>query len=166
MTRQPPVMTPAPAAPRTRVQLTWYEGRIEHWIRFGEVVDEQILDRRRRIVSFAAGSPFAFVRWAANDFGTALSRLDIICAPTSGAPYATIPHVDPGGEILLHQAGWPKVQRILQAIDQIESLGIKPAAVAPDHWRHVHNRLAAGQAPRAYTPARHAVWRQRQRLGA
>ena len=41
---------------------------------------------------------------------------------------------------------------MLQAIDAVEALGIDPADAAPDHWRHVHNRLAAGHEPRPYTP--------------
>ena len=31
----------------TRVELTWREKRVEHWIRFGNIADEQILDRHR-----------------------------------------------------------------------------------------------------------------------
>ncbi len=54
---------------RTHVELTWLEKRIEHWIRFGRIAEETIVDRRRRVVSFAPGDVFAFVRWAANDFG-------------------------------------------------------------------------------------------------
>ena len=46
----------------THVELTWLEKRIEHWIRFGRIAEERIFDRRRRIVSFAPGSVFAFVR--------------------------------------------------------------------------------------------------------
>ena len=30
----------------THVELIWVENRIEHWIRFGREVGEQILDRR------------------------------------------------------------------------------------------------------------------------
>src|SRR3546814_3749348 len=52
----------------THVELTWHEKKIEHWIRFGHPAHEQILDRRRRIVSFAPDAIFAFVRWASNDF--------------------------------------------------------------------------------------------------
>ena len=61
----------------------------------------------------------------------------------------------PGGEILLRVDGWPKVERVLQAIDAVEALGIDPADAAPDHWRHVHNRLTAGDEPRAYTREQH-----------
>lgn len=151
---------------RTRVLLTFFEGRLEHWIRFGAVVEETLLDRRRRIVAFEAGSLFAFVRWASNDFGTVLSRLDIVRATAPGEPYSTLPHVRPGGEILLRQSGWPKVQQVLQAVDAVEALGLPPELTAPDHWRHLHNRLAAGQPPRPYDLARHRAWRLCQRAGA
>jgi hypothetical protein len=36
--------------------------------------------------------------------------------------------------------------------------------VAPEHWRHVHNRLIAGHEPRTYTPEQHAAWLQRRRI--
>ena len=41
-----------------------------------------------------------------------------------------------------------------------------PAAgdAAPDHWRHVHNRIAAGQRPRDYTRERHRAWLKRREL--
>ena len=62
----------------THVELLWLEKRIENWIRFGHHAEEQILDRQRRILSFAPGHIFAFVRWTSNDFGTVISRIDII----------------------------------------------------------------------------------------
>lgn len=114
----------------TRVHLTWLEGRVEHWIRFGAIAQETLLDRRRRIVAFAPGAIFAFVRWASNDFGTVVSRLDVVRAAVPGEAYSTLPHVRPGGDILLRQTGWPKVQRVLAAIDAIEALGLTPAAGA------------------------------------
>ena len=61
----------------TTVELLWLEKRIENRIRFGRAVAEQIIDRRRRILSFAPGTIFAFVRWTSNDFGTVISRVDI-----------------------------------------------------------------------------------------
>lgn len=147
----------------THVELTWYEKRIEHWIRFGRFVEEKILDRRRRIVSFVPDSIFAFVRWASNDFGTVISRIDIVRAVAPGEPYATLPFVRPGGDILLRIDGWPKVERVLQAIDAVEALDVDPIEAAPDHWRHVHNRLTAGHEPRAYTRERHNAWLLRRR---
>lgn len=46
------MMASAPDA-LTHVELIWFEKRIEQWIRFGRDVAEQILDRRRRILSRA-----------------------------------------------------------------------------------------------------------------
>ena len=150
----------------THVELIWLEKRIEHWIRFGRDVAEQILDRRRRILSFAPNSVFAYVRWAANDFGTVVSRIDILRAIGPGEAFSTVAYVRPGGEILLRLSGWPKVERVLQAIDAVEQLGIDPADACPDHWRHVQNRLASVDAPRLYTRERHRAWLLRRRIEA
>ncbi|MDW3224278.1 MAG: DUF2840 domain-containing protein [Paracoccaceae bacterium] len=149
----------------THVDLIWVEGRIEYWIRFGHVAKEQILDRHRRVVSFMPGSVFALVRWRSNDYGTVLSRIDILRAVHPSEPHQTLPCVRPGGENLLRLTGWPKVQQVLQATDAIDALGIDPADVAQDYWRHVHNRIAAGQTPRAYTPDRHSACLKRRRAG-
>ena len=150
----------------TRVELTWREKQIEHWIRFGRDVEETILDRRRRVLSFAPNTVFAFVRWAANDYGTVVSRLDIVRVVSASEPYQALPFVRPGGEILLRINGWPKVQHVLQVIDAIEALGIDAADVAPDHWRHVHNRLRAGEEPRRYTCGQHRAWMLCRRTGS
>ena len=149
----------------THVELLWIEGKIEYWIRFGRVAKERILDRHRRIISFAPGSIFALVRWRSNDYGTILSRIDVLRAVDPSEPHQTLPCVRPGGESLLRLTGWPKVEQVLQATDAIDALGINPADVAQDYWRHVHNRIAAGQTPRVYTVARHAAWIKRGRAG-
>jgi len=146
----------------THVELTWIEKKIEHWLRFGRRAEEKILDRRRSIVSFTPNSIFAFVRWASNDYGTIISRMDIVRAVETGERCQTLPFVRPGGEILLRVDSWPKVERVLRAIDTIEALGIDPADVAPEYWRHLHNRLAAGHQPRAYTREQHAAWLKRR----
>jgi hypothetical protein len=148
----------------THVELIWVEKQIEHWIRFGRDVAEYILDRRQRVLSFASGSTFAFVRWAGNEYGTILSRIDIVRAVAPGEPYSTISSVHPGGDILLRISGWPKVERVLHAIDAVEQLGIEPADVSPDYWRHVHNRLSAGDAPRQYTHEQHRAWLLRRTI--
>lgn len=151
------------SAALTHVELTWREKQIEHWIRFGRDVEETILDRRRRAVGFAPNTVFAFVRWAANDFGTIVSRIEIVRAVQRGEPYQTLPFVRPGGEILLRSSGWPKVQRVLQIVNAIEALGIEAADVAPDYWRHLHNRLDAGDEPRPYDHDRHRAWLLRRK---
>ena len=148
----------------THVELTWIEKKIEYWIRFGQEAQEQILDRRRRVVSFRPNTVFAFVRWAANDFGTIISRIDIVRAIEPGEPHQTLPFVRPGGEILLKIEGWPKVEDVLRHVDAIEALGIDADAVSPDHWRHVHHRFAAGHQPRAYTLEQHRAFLLRRRI--
>ncbi|NOG70819.1 DUF2840 domain-containing protein [Roseicella sp. DB1501] len=157
-----------PAAQTTdglvHVELTWIEKRIENWIRFGREAHEQILDRRRRVLSFHSGSIFAFVRWAANDFGTIISRIDIVRAVELGEAYQTLPFVRPGGEILLKIEGWPKVERVLRHIDAVETIGVDACDVAPDHWRHVHNQMSVGNEPRPYTAERHQAWLKRREI--
>lgn len=148
----------------THVHLTWIEKRIEHWIRFGRVAVDEIVDRRCRIVRFRPGAIFAFVRWAANDYGTVSSRIDIVRAVASGEPFTTLPFVRPGGDILLSIESWPKVQQVLAAIDATEVVGVDPCDAAPDHWRHVHNRIAAGHQPRPYTLERHRAWLKRREI--
>jgi hypothetical protein len=148
----------------THVELLWLEKRIENWVRFGRHAEEQILDRHRRVLSFAPGHIFAFVRWVSNDFGTVVSRIDIIRAVASGQRCATVPYVRPGGEILLRLAGWPKVERVLKIADAIEALGIHPADAAPDYWHHVHNRMSVNEVPRSYTRSRHQAWLHRRRM--
>ena len=148
----------------THVELLWLEKRIENWIRFGHAAQEQSLDRRRRILSFAPGNTFAFVRWMSNDYGTVVSRIDIVTAVAPGQRCATVPYVQPGGDILLRLSGWPKVERVLQLVDAVEALGVDPADVAPDYWHHVHNRLSVNEIPRKYTRSRHQAWLHRRKI--
>ena len=149
----------------TRVELTWVEKRIEFWIRFGHEGETQILDPSHRIVSFRPDAVFGFVRWAANDYGTVLSRIDILRAVAPGSAYQTLPFVRPGGEILLRIEGWPKVEDVLRHVDAVEAIGIDPAEVDPDHWRHVAHWMSAGEAPRPYTALRHRAWLRRREIG-
>ena len=152
------------ASDLTTVELLWLEKRIENRVRFGQPVLAKVLDRNRRVLSFAPGSIFAFVRWTSNDFGTILSRIDILRAATPGQRYSTVPWISPGGESLLRLSGWPKVERALQLIDAVEALHIDPADVAPDYWHHVHNRLSVNETPRPYTRSRHQAWLHRRRV--
>ena len=150
----------------TEVDLLWQRGRIEDWLRFGEPVREVLHDRRRRTLAFAPGTVFARVRWTGGDYGTTSSALEILRAPRPGQAHVTLPGVRPGGEALALVAGWTRVQRALAVIDAIEAAGFPAGAVAPDHWRHVHNRLVAGLAPRAYDARRHRAWILRRRVAS
>ena len=150
----------------TEVELIHLEGKVERWVRFGRERGERILDRRRRVLAFAPDSVFAFVRWASNGHGTVVSRIDVLRAVEPGQAFSTVPFVAPGAEILLRISGWPKVARVLAAIDQVEALDLRPEDACPDHWRHVANRITAGDSPRAYTRERHAAWLLRRRIAA
>lgn len=149
----------------TQVELLWLEGQVERWVRFGRLSSERLIDRRRRIVIFAPGSVFGFVRWRSGEFGTVESRISILRAVGPQEPFTTVPFVAPGAEVLLDIAGWPKVQSVLAAIDAVELVGVRPEDAAPDHWRHVHSRILVGLEPRTYGRLRHRAWRLRQSVG-
>ncbi|MGE4304583.1 MAG: DUF2840 domain-containing protein [Novosphingobium sp.] len=166
---EPPPSRPAEtkandSSPLTHVTLFWREGTHEDWLKFGKPVADRIVSRSERIESYAPGQVFALVRWASNDYGTIRSSLDIVRAVESNDPVTPVAQVDPGGEVLLSVHGWPKVAQVFRLIDAIEASGIDPCEVAPDHWRHIHNRMAAREVPRAYALARHRAWLQRRDL--
>lgn len=148
----------------TSVELVWLKKRIENYIRFGKVAANRNIDRSRRVVSFAPGSIFAFVRWTANDFGTVASRIDILRSVAAGQRCSTVAYVRPGAEILLTAIGWPNVEKVLKIIDAMEAIGIGPVDVSPDYWRHAHSRLAARETPRPYTRQRHDAWLLRRKI--
>ena len=159
-----PLGSAADEPPLTCVTLTWLGGEAEDWLRFGKPLGARIVDRRTRIECFGPGQVFALVRWASNDYGTIRSTIHIVRAVDRGERYTTMPLVDPGGDILLFVRGWSRVRQAFALIDRIEKAGIDPGEVAPDHWRHMHNRLAAGMQPRTYEAARHRAWLQRRGL--
>jgi hypothetical protein len=161
------VRTPPPSAE----QLTWVElvfdpGRTERWIRFGSASDQRIVSRRNRFVAFQPGAVFAFVRWASNDHGTVVSRLDILQAADPSRDRIAIPGVLPGAVSLLRLTGWPRVRRALEVIDAVEEGGFHADAVAPDYWRHVHARLIVSLSPFAYTADRHRAFHLRQQVSS
>lgn len=148
----------------TDVTLVWRGGDSEDWLRFGKSVAGRIVDRKQRIESYAAGQAFGLVRWASNRFGTVRSTIDIVLALEPHETCTPISQVDPGGELLLAVRGWPRVAHVFRLIDAIEASGIDPGEVAPDHWRHIHNRIWARETPRGYSLARHCAWLQRKAL--
>jgi hypothetical protein len=150
----------------TYVELVFCPGRIERWVRFGQVAQEHRVGSRQRFVGFEPGAVFGFVRWVCDAGGTAVTRIDILQAVRRSAPCWTVPGVAPGAEILLRLSGWPKVQKALTAIDAIEALGVDPADAAPDYWRHVGGRLSVGEAARGYSRERHAAWLARRELAS
>src|SRR5215469_6274536 len=140
----------------TQVELLWIENRI----RFGHIIHQTILDGRRRRVSFAPGSIFAFVRWASNHYGTVVSRIHILRAVAPGERYSTVPFVQPGGEILLNLARWPKVEKVFHAIEVVEALGI--TVIPPMRHRSIGTTFTTGLASTRrlgpYTHTQHQAW--------
>ncbi|KMY86405.1 hypothetical protein BUMB_04011c [Candidatus Paraburkholderia calva] len=158
------VSSAPPSDSLTHVELTHVEKRIENWIRFGRHAAERILDRCR-VLPFRPNRVFAFVRWAANDYGTVISRIDIVQTIAPGEPYQTLPFVWPGGIILLKIEGWPKVERVLRHIDAIEVAGIhRSSRGLAGSLRHVHACLGVGHEPRPYTMERYRAWLKRREI--
>lgn len=155
---------PSPTPP-TEVELIWLEGRVERWVRFGRPVAEQIIDRRRRVLSFAPGAVFALVHWEGGKYGTTLSRIWVLQALRPGLAGVAVPEVSPAVEVLLDLRTWTKVQVVLAAIDAIEAERLRPQEVAPDHWRHMGHRVGVALTPSPYSRARHRAWLMRRRLG-
>lgn len=167
----PPLKLAVQAGPIPRDALTWVEliddeGRTERWIRFGCVVEAPAVSRRNRFVAFAPGAVFAYVRWACGPRGALGARLDILQAVDRTGARVAVPGVTPGAVSLLRLNGWGRVRHALAVIDAVAETGVALEAVAPDHWRHVHNRMTAGLAPQAYTQVRHRALKLRQALGA
>lgn len=158
------MIEPTPT-PLTEVQLIWLEGRVQRWIRFGRSVAEQIIDRRRRVLSFAPNDVFALVHWEGGQYGTTISRIWVLRALRPGEIGVAVPSVTPAVELLLDLKTWAKVQAVLAVIDAIEAAGLRPQRVAPDHWRHVGHRIAVAQTPTVYDRRRHRAWLMRKRLG-
>ena len=146
----------------TAVSLTWIAGKREEWLRFGHPIRDRIVNRRTRIASFQPGAIFALVRWTANDFGTIASHIDVVRAVGRHEACTTLPCIDPGGELLLHIASWPKVSQVQRAIDSVEAIGIDACDADPDHWRQIHHRIAAGLTPSEYSSCRHRAWLRRK----
>lgn len=142
----------------TEVELVFYEGRIERWLRFGNQSRERILDRRRRVVAFVPDQLFALVRWEGNEYGTVSSRLDVVRACAAHEPATTVSGVTPGGDVLLRLEGWLRVKRALDAVAAVEASGIDPAETAPEWWRHLHNRIVCNAPFRSYGRAQHRAW--------
>lgn len=167
----PPLRLAVQAGPIPRDALTWVEliddeGSTERWIRFGCVVETHAVSRRNRFVAFAPGAVFAYVRWACGPRGALGARLDILQAVDRTGARVAVPGVTPGAVSLLRLNGWGRVRHALAVIDAVAETGVALEAVAPDHWRHVHNRMTASLAPQAYTQVRHRALKLRQALGA
>src|SRR6516162_8205843 len=115
----------------TQVELEWVKGRIENWIRFGCAAEQGVLDSQRRIVSFAPGSIFAFIRWASNGYGTILSRIDILRAVVPGELYSTLPHVRPAVRACCTYPAGGRLRRCFTRSTPSRRWGLIPRTLRP-----------------------------------
>ncbi len=138
-----------------RVEIAFYPEYLNHWLRFGEPDEQQDLDHRRSLAYFRPGRVFGYVRWRANEYGTQDWRFTIVQTAVPLRFLSRIEGVRPGGEVLLLATGNAKVKRALLQIDALEAAGFEPADVSPAYYRHVHNRIAAGQPVRDYSKTQH-----------
>src|SRR5690606_33277062 len=96
----PPAGVRLPASGLTDVEMTWIEGGLEQQLRFGRVAAERSGGPHKRIASFRPDATFGLIGCTAGDLGCVFWSLAIVRAVAPGAPYATHPAVQPGGEIL------------------------------------------------------------------
>ena len=150
----------------TRVEIVFYPEHLNHWLRFGAPDVQQDLDRRRSLALFKPGQVFGYIRWRANEYGTQEWRFTIVRAAEPSLLLSRIPGVCPGGEVLLLVTGNTKVKRALLQIDVLEADGFDPADVSPTYYRHVHNRIAAGQPVRAYSRDQHTAYLASRKVSA
>lgn len=141
--------------PFTRVEIVFYPEHVNNWLRFGDPDEQHDLDRRRSLALFKPGRIFGYVRWWANEYGTQDWRFTIVRTAEPSLLLSQIEGVTPGGEVLLLMVGNTKVKRALLQIDTLEAAGFEPADVSPSYYRHVHNRITAGQPIRPYSTAQH-----------
>lgn len=151
--------------PLTEVELIWVEKKMNIGFASGASPASASSRAERASSAFRQARSSRSSAGSPNNFGTVSSRINVICAVAPGEAYTTLPFVRPGGEVLLHIEGWSKVEQVLAAIDAVETAGVDPCDAAPDHWRHVHNRIAAGHQPRPYTMERHRAWLRRREIG-
>lgn len=142
----------------TRVALATVGRHVRIRLRFGAPQRVVRLDDYRRLAIFLPGAVFCRVSWAANAYGTTAWTLMVMQAATPLDAIRRIAGVTPGARLLLRVDGRPNVKTVLALIDAIEADSIAPVAVSTAYWRTVANRLAARQAPPAYTAERHAAY--------
>ncbi len=135
----------------TAVQVVYRKKRINHRLRFGAPLTEARLDWRRKLVAFAPGSVFGYIRWRANRFGTQDWRLFVLRSVESGA-LSTVPGVMPGADILLATRGTTRTQRAFDHLDTLEQDAGGLSHVTDAYWRHLHNRLAVSFDPHGFSP--------------
>jgi len=140
------------------VEIAFFPEFLNNWLRFDAPAAQLKLDRRRSIAFFRRAQVFGYVRWQANEYGRQTWRFFIVRTRGPHTQLSCIAGIQPGAELLLSTAGRTKVKRALQQIETLETNGFPPADVSPNHYRHVHNRIATRQAIRPYTAEQHIAY--------
>jgi hypothetical protein len=148
----------------SRVMLVHLPQRVNVWLRFGDPLHEQSLDRMRRQLDFLPDALLGRVHWEGNWYGTTYWRLQVLRTVRAGEPVDQIAGIEPGAEQLLDVGGHDKVRRVFALIDALEAQRIDPTDVSPAYWRTVHNRLLAHQEPPLYDGRAHAAFLARRAL--
>ena len=151
----------------TEVELYFVKGKIERWIRFGTPIrrsDNRPPPAHRR--------PSRRAPFLASCAGPRMSTGPEFPASTFCAPARTESPFDGAGR----QAGRGNSAaglRLGKGSARAQSdrgrrrrSASRPQEVCPDHWRHVHSRLAAGLTPSAYSRERHRAWLLRSGIAA
>ena len=144
---------PVRPTPSRHVELTWLEKRIEHWIRFGRDVGETILDRRRRVLSFAPNSdlrlrPLGLERLRHGRLAHRHRARDRAGRGLSDAALRPSRRRDPAAHQRLAQ-GRARARR--RSTPSRRSASIRPTP-RPITGGIVHNRLVAGDAAASLQP--------------
>jgi len=92
---------------------------------FRHAAEEQILDKRGRILSFAR-QHLCVRALDLERLGTVILAHRYFAAVAPGQRCATVPYLRPGGDVLLRLSGWPKVERVLQIVDAVEAPRHRP----------------------------------------
>jgi len=137
----------------TRVDLAFYPDTVNHWLRFGEPLHIEILDRRRSRAIFTPCAVFAYVRWQANEYGTQSWRCFILQATEPGHVVTGVAGVHPGARILVNVRGSTYSKRLLAFLDNLEKCAGNLCNVSPAYWRQVQLRLPLRIDPHPYDVA-------------
>ena len=143
----------------TRIHINFDRTRFNYYVRFGVPKYQDRQSPTEAYWYFPAGATFGYVRWEAGQYGTEKWRFFILRGTKPGSPVYSIPGVNPGAEVLADVSGKERVHRLLESVDAVEAINIKPCDVAPWHWVQCNARINSRLKPCDYSPEAHAAWR-------
>ena len=130
---------------------------VNNWLRFGEPLEVQTIDRRREVYRFAPGQIFGTIWWEASEFGTITWAVAVLEAVRPPAEAYALPSVMPGAQVHLYAAGRGKkkqlgpVERALAFLDELEGEGFDLGSIWPAYYRAAASRILLNKPPRKLT---------------